>query len=91
MGAFEQDFDLLFMGDGVLQLKKGQDTDAIGAKNIGKALSSLPLYDVESVLVDSAALARHGIGEEQLVVPAQLLDSVALQELLARYDHLVGC
>lgn len=91
MGAFEQDFDLLFIGDGVLQLVANQAADQIGLKNIGKALSSLPLYDVESVYVDAGALARHGLGEAQLVVPTVPLDETEMQQLLAQCDHLVSC
>lgn len=91
MGAFDQDFDLLFMGDGVLQLLKGQDTQAVGLKNIGKALSSLPLYDVERVFVDAGALSCHGVNEEQLVVPAEPLGDDRLQQLFSQYDHLVSC
>lgn len=91
MGAFEQEFDLLFLGEGVLQLIKGQDTDGIGLKNIGKTLSSLPLYDVESVFVDAVALSRFGISTEQLVLPAQVLAEEDIQVLLAQCDHLVSC
>lgn len=91
MGAFDQAFDLLFLGDGVLQLLQQQDSATIGLKNIGKALSSLPLYDVESVYVDSAALARHGISKDQLLVPAVALDDAAIRQLLTQCDHLVSC
>jgi tRNA 2-thiouridine synthesizing protein C len=91
MGAFDQEFDLLFLGDGVLQLLQKQESASIGLKNVGKALSSLPLYDVESVYVDMAALKRHGISKEQLVVPVIALDDHGLKQLLAQCDHLVGC
>ena len=91
MGAFDQDFDLLFIGDGVLQLLQQQESANIGLKNIGKALSSLPLYDIESVYVDAAALSRHAISKDQLVIPAIPLDDAAIQQLLAQCDHLVSC
>lgn len=91
MGAFEQAFDLLFLGDGVLQLLDGQDAGNIGLKNIGKALSSLPLYDVEAVYVDASALTRHGISADQLVVPAVPVDDNEIRQLLAQCDHLVSC
>ena len=43
MGAFEQDFDLLFMGRGVLQLLPAQASEHIGMKNIGRVLASVPV------------------------------------------------
>ena len=91
MGAFEQNFDLLFMGAGVLQLVTGQDSQKIGAKNIGRILTSLPLYDMESVYVDAAALDRYGLNEADLVLPVSLLDESGLLSLLNDADHLVGC
>ncbi len=91
MGAFEQEFDLLFLGEGVLQLLDHQDAGAIGLKNIGKALSSLPLYEVESVYVDATALSRLGIDRNRLVIAAEMLEDEDIPPLLAQYDHLVSC
>lgn len=91
MGAFEQDFDLLFTGAGVLQLLPHQDSQRIGLKNIGKALSALPLFDVERVYVDKEALLRHGITAENLVVPAQVLSAQQIRPLLDGADHLISC
>ena len=91
MGAFEQDFELVFMGDGVLQLLPEQASEQIGQKNIGRALSSLPLVDVESVYVEAAALARHGLTVDELILPATPLDSADLSALLNDCDHLVSC
>ena len=91
MGAFEQDYDLLFTGAGVLQLVTEQDSEQIGVKNIGRMLSSLPLYDMESVYVDAAALERYGLNPANLVLPVKLLDDPTLRSLLNDYDHLIGC
>ena len=41
--AFDQSFDLLFMGDGVLQLQPDQDSHTLGIKNMSRQLASLPL------------------------------------------------
>lgn len=91
LGAFEQEFDLLFLGDGVLQLLPGQASDAIGVKNLGRALASLPLVDVERVFVDARALAQHGLAAEHLLLPAVPVEGESLLDLLADCDHLVGC
>ena len=91
LGAFEQDFDLLFTGDGVLQLLRDQASDRLGAKNVGRALSSLSLVDVEQVYVDASALARYGLAPEDLVLTAIPVSGDTLRTLLAESDHLVGC
>ncbi len=90
MGAFEQDVELLFLGDAVLQLLDGQAAEAIGQKNLGKILASLPLYDIEFAYVDAAALARHGLVGEDLVLPVRPLDAAAIQSLMAACDHLLS-
>ncbi len=91
MGAFEQDFEILFLGDGVLQLLPMQQADQIGLKNVGRALSSLPLVDVTRVYVDADALERHGLDPESLLLPAEPLRGEALRSLLSDCDHLVAC
>lgn len=91
MGAFEQVFDLLFLGDGVLQLVPEQAADGIGLKNVGRALSSLPLVDVAYVYADAQALQRHGLDPAALLLPVRPVAGEALRELLADCDHLVSC
>ena len=91
LGAFEQDFDVLFIGEGVLQLLPDQASDGIGIKNVGRALSSLPLVDVERVYVDAEALAEYGLQPDALLLPATPVLGPDLRALLAGCDHLVGC
>lgn len=88
--AFEQPVKLLFMGNGVLQLLPEQDSQAIGQKNIGRLLSSLPLYDIEIVYADAEAVARHGIDLGSAPLPAKALDAHAMQQLMISCDHLLG-
>lgn len=91
MGAFEQHYDLLFMGAGVLQLIQKQDSEQIGVKNISRILSSLPLYDMDSVYVDAQSLQRYGLSESDLVLPVILLKDAELAGFLSDSDHLIGC
>ena len=44
--AFEQDVTLVFMDDGVYQIKKEQNTEAIGVKNFSPTYRALEGYDV---------------------------------------------
>lgn len=90
MAAFDQAVDLLFVGDGVLQLSPGQDSQAIGVKNIGKLLGSLPFYDIESVYVEAAGAKRYGLDPAMTPVPVTLLDAPAINALMAGADHLLG-
>ncbi|MCB1695855.1 MAG: sulfurtransferase complex subunit TusC [Halioglobus sp.] len=88
--AFEQPVNLLFVGDGVLQLLSGQDCEALGVKNLGRLLSSLPLYDIDHVYVDAEAAARYQLDLDAAPVAALPLDPGAMAELVSTHDHLLG-
>jgi len=88
--AFEQPIKLLFLGDGVLQLHPDQDSSAVGIRNIGKLLSSLPLYDIESVYVDRESAQRYDLDLATCTVPVLALDSKGIRDLLGSCDHLLG-
>ncbi len=71
--AFEQDLELLFTGDAVLQLIKNQEPSAIDQKNLTKTLSALPIYGIDKFYVDSNSLAQYGINDN-LCLPTIKVD-----------------
>jgi len=88
--AFDQALSLLFVGDGVLQLVPTQDTEAQGVRNLGKLLSSLPLYDIEQVYVDAEAANRYQLELTDAPLHTVALDREAMARLLDNHDHLLG-
>ena len=89
-GAFEQNITLLFTGAGVLQLQGQQAAGALGLKDIGKQLASLPLYDIESVYVDAEASARYGVTLDDAPVPAQPVDAAAIRAMIDNHAHVIS-
>lgn len=88
--AFDQDVSVVFMDDGVFQLKKGQDTAAIGMKNFSPTYRALEMYDVEKLYVERESLERRGLTADDLVVPVEVLDSAAIGALMAEQDVVLG-
>lgn len=88
--AFEQPVDLLFLGDGVLQLRPDQDSRVLGVKNIGRQLAALPLYDIDRVYVDSEAAARFNLDLSKAPVDTCVLNPKEIHQLMVGYDHLLG-
>jgi tRNA 2-thiouridine synthesizing protein C len=88
--AFEQPVDLLFLGDGVLQLYPNQDGHALGIKTLGRHLAALPLYGISSVYVDCEAVARYKLDLSSAPVDSIALDADGVRQLMQRYDHLLG-
>ena len=87
--AFDQKVNLLFLGDGVLQLLPGQDSEALGRKNQERTLASLPLYEIEQVYLDAEAAVRYGIDPLAAPVPAVILGTEQIRQLLRTHDRLL--
>lgn len=80
--VFERDVRYLFIGDGVYQLLRGQDTAGIAAKPHAAALETLELYGIETVYVLKSALNERGIEPSELALAATLVDEAQLQTLI---------
>lgn len=88
--AFEQDVSLLFMDDGVYQIKKGQNTEGIGVKNFSPTYRALEGYDVEKLYVEKESLESRGLTTDDLVVPVQVLDKDQLAALMEEQEVILS-
>ncbi len=88
--AFEQDVTLLFMDDGVFQLKKGQDTKALGIKNFSPAFRALEMYDVEKLYAARESLEARGLTVDDLLVPVEVLGPEQIAELMENQDVVLS-
>jgi tRNA 2-thiouridine synthesizing protein C len=66
--TFDQDVSLVFIDDGVYELKKGQQTKGIGIKNFSPTYRALDGYDVEKLYVEQESLEQRGLTEDDLLV-----------------------
>lgn len=64
--AFDQDVSLAFLDDGVFQLTKGQNTEAIGVKNFSPTFRALGDYEVTKLYVEKESLDERGLSESDL-------------------------
>jgi len=88
--AFDQDVSVVFVDDGVCQLKKDQDTAAIGMKNFSKTYRALDDYDVEKIYVEQESLDARGLTEEDLIIPVEVVSAEALSEIMAQQDVVIS-
>ena len=65
--AFEQDVTLLFLDDGVYQLKKNQNTDGVDMKNFSPTYNALGDYDVNKIYVERESLEERGLAIDDLL------------------------
>ena len=80
-GTLEQSVSLLFLGAGVLQLKRDQQPDNIQRKNFAAAWQALELYDIEQVFVATSALQDYGLTSTDLLVPAKTVNADEIGEI----------
>ena len=84
--AFDQDISMVFLDDGVYELVKGQQTQAIDVKNFSPAYRALEGYDIEKLYVDADSLAARGLTEDNLLVPVEVLSAAQMAELMDQQD-----
>ena len=88
--AFDQDVSLVFLDDGVFQLKKGQQTKGIETKNFSPTYRALDGSDIEKLYVEREALAERGLTEEDLLVDVTVLSRAELGELMDQQDVVLS-
>lgn len=80
--AFEQEVSVLFIHNGVFQLKD-QQVPAKGIKAFTKTYKALEDFGVENVYVDSLSMVARGLNASQLLCKAVELNSEQVKDLLS--------
>jgi len=88
--AFDQDVSMLFIDDGVYQLKKDQNTDAIEFKNFSKAFRALEMYDVEKLFVEAESLSERGLTKDDLLVDVEIIKRASVNDLIEQQDVVLS-
>lgn len=88
--AFDQDVSLVFVDDGVFQLKKGQGTKAVGMKNFSPTYRALEGYDIEKVYVEKESLDARGLTEDDLLIDVEVLTAEEMATLMDEQDVVLS-
>ena len=88
--AFEQDVSLAFLGDGVYQLVKDQNTKGLEVKNFSPTFGALEDYDVTKLYVEEEALQARGLSAADLVVPVQVVSTERMAEIMEGQDVVLS-
>jgi len=89
-GAFDQDVTVVFMDDGVFQIVKGQDTQAIGMKNFSPTFRALEGYDIEKLYVEKESIEARGLSPGDFVVPVEVKAADEIAALMAEQDVIIS-
>lgn len=87
--AFDQDVSLVFMDDGVYQIKKGQDSKGIGMKNFSPTYRALEGYDIEKLFVEKESMDSRGLTAEDMIVPVEIVSKDQLTSMMEEQDVIL--
>lgn len=88
--AFDQDVSVVFLDDGVYQLKRGQQTKGIENKNFSPTYRALEGYDVEKLYVERESLEARALTEDDLLVPVTVLSREEMGALMETQDVVLS-
>lgn len=87
--AFDQKVALLFLDQGVYQLKKGQQPEKQGLKDTSSIFNALEIYDVNDVYVEVESLQEQGLQKSGLSLSVQELYRKDINKLVQQYDIII--
>lgn len=88
--AFDQDVSVVFLDDGVYQLKRGQQTKGIENKNFSPTYRALEGYDIEKLYVERESLEARALTEDDLLVPVTVLSREEMGALMETQDVVLS-
>jgi tRNA 2-thiouridine synthesizing protein C len=101
VASYGMELSVVFIDDGVLALKTGQDTGELGIKGFMASLGALTDFEVSNVYVDRTSLTERNMGEQDLVfigedeeteqpVRPAVLESQAIATMMAEQDSILS-
>ena len=88
--AFDQDVHLAFLDDGLYQIVKDQQPEAIEMKNFSKTYRALEGYDIEKLYVEKESMEERGLSEDDFIVDVDVLPRAAMAELIDGMDVVLS-
>jgi len=88
--AFDQDITLIFIQQGIYNLIKGQNADALNDKTHTDILTGLEFYDIEKLWVERESLDQTGLLVENLIDGVSIIEQQQINQSNQQANHLVN-
>ena len=99
--AFEQHACIVFIDDGVYQIKKGQDTDAIKMKNFSKTYGIIAMEKEDAdededmdmvwrIIVEKESMEARGLSADDFVIDVEVIASAELAVIMAEQEVVIS-
>jgi tRNA 2-thiouridine synthesizing protein C len=101
VASYGMELSVVFIDDGVLALKSGQDTRELGIKGFMASLGALTDFEVANVFADRRSLSDRNMSEDDIVfigededteepVKPKVIDSGEIARLMADQDSIMS-
>lgn len=90
MGSAFTTCSVLFVGQGLMQLIKGQSTDELGTKNFSLGFGALKDYGVNRIACSKPDLVASGLNSDDFVIDVEPLDAAGMQLLIRDHDKVLN-
>ena len=81
---------VLFMDDGVYQIKSNQNNSHLKMRQYTKTFAALQDFGVEKIYVDNEALQKRGLSKQDLAINVELLDTEQMIDLFQKQHRVFG-
>ncbi|MGR8933854.1 MAG: sulfurtransferase complex subunit TusC [Gammaproteobacteria bacterium] len=88
--AFDQPTALLFIDDGIFQIKRTQQPDVQQRKDTAAVFKALEMYDIKECYTEVESLQERGLAADDLLLPTLAVRRGDVAALMQRYDIVIG-
>ncbi|MBL6932376.1 MAG: DsrE family protein [Rhodospirillales bacterium] len=99
--AFEQHACIVFIDDGVYQIKKGQDTAAVNMKNFSKTYGIIAMEKEDAdededmdmvwrIIVEKESMEARGLSRDDFVIDVEVIPSDELAIIMAEQEIVIS-
>lgn len=89
--AFDQQVAVLFLDDGVMQLRAGQAPPVSGPRSLAPIFGLLEVYGIVEVWAERESLDEREMSVDGLVISVKALPRSAVPGLIAGFDLVISC
>ena len=85
IAAFDQKVSLLFLDQGVFQLKADQNPDRLAMKDTAAIFKALAIYEVDQLYAEVESLQFYGLKPGDLLLPVQEIYRKDVNQLMRQH------
>lgn len=88
--AFDIPISILFIEDGILQIKNDLNSEQLAQKNIINTFKALEMYDIQDCYVINRDLERFQLNTNALAIKCKTLDTDAIGQFIKEFKTVIN-